>query len=47
MHAQGFKRYGNPAAVAGSNFTVGDQRADLSRHLLRVGEYRARLRARQ
>ena len=34
MYAQGSKRYDNPAAVAGDNFTVSDQRADLSRHRL-------------
>ena len=34
MYAQGSKRYDNPAAVASDNFTVSDQRADLSCHRL-------------
>ena len=47
MYAQGSKRYDNPAAVARDNFTLSDQRADLSRHFVRIGEDRRRLGPRQ
>src|SRR4030081_718992 len=47
MHAQGLKRYLNSAAVAGADFTVSDQRSDLLRHSLNIGEDRPRLGPRQ
>jgi hypothetical protein len=43
MYAQGSKRYGNSAAVAGADFTVSDQRAHLSGYLVRIREDRTRL----
>lgn len=42
MYAQGSKRYGKLAAVARDNFTVSDQRADLTCHIFGVGEHRTR-----
>jgi len=47
VYAQGSKRYCKPAAVAGENFTVSHQPANLPRHLLWIGKHRARLGARQ
>jgi len=44
MYAQGSKRYCKPAAVAGADFTLGDQGADLPRHFRRIGDQRARFR---
>ena len=42
MHAQGLKRYRNSAAVAGSDFTVSDQCADLARYITWIGQDRAK-----
>jgi len=47
MYAQGSKRYDNPAAVAGDNFTVSDQRANLSRHRLWINKDGTQFRPRQ
>ena len=47
MYAQGSKRYGNPAAVAGDNFTIRDQRADLPCHRIWIGEDGTRFGSRQ
>jgi len=47
MYAQGSKRYCKPAAVAGADFTLGDQGADLPCHFRRIGDQRARLGPRQ
>ena len=47
MKAQGFKRNRNMAAVACHNFTMSDKRSKLTRDLLGIGEYRARLGPRE
>ena len=47
MQAQGFKRNRHVAAVACDNFTMSDQRPNLARQLVRIGEHRARLEARE
>ena len=43
MHAQGSKRYGNPATVARPDFTVSDQRSDLPSHVLWIDQHGAGL----
>jgi len=47
MQAQGFKRDSHPAAVIRRDFTIGDQRTNLVRHLVRVREHCMRLGARK
>ena len=41
MKAQGFKRNEHMAAVACHNFTMSDQRSNLARDILGIGEDRA------
>ena len=47
METQSFKRYGHSAAVTRQNFTIGDQRANLVRHRVRIDQHGLRAGAGQ